>query len=86
MRLKKSIYEMNNSRKIFADKLTSWLIDELGSNYSKFRMSVYHKYVPDGSKLVVLSYIDYCIYWYTFVELGKWFVDTLRKRLHVNVL
>ena len=49
-------------------------------------MSIYYKYAPDGSKIVVLSYVDYCVYWYTNEYIGKWFVDTLGKRLHVNFL
>ena len=40
-------------------------------------MSIYYKYAPDGSKIVVLSYVD---------DFGKWFVDTLEKRFHVNFL
>ena len=49
-------------------------------------MSIYYKYAPDGSKVVVLSYVDDCVYWYTNKDLGKWFVDTLGKRFHVNFL
>ena len=49
-------------------------------------MSIYYKYAPDGSKVVVLSYVDDCVYWYTSEALGKWFVDTLGKRFHVNFL
>ena len=49
-------------------------------------MSIYYKYAPDGSKIVVLSYVDYCFYWYTDEDLGKWFVDTLGKIFHVNFL
>ena len=49
-------------------------------------MSVYYKYALDGSKLVVLSYIDDFVYWYTSEELGKWVLDTLRKVFHVNFL
>ena len=49
-------------------------------------MSIYYKYAPDGSKIVVLSYVDDCIYWYTNEDLGKWFVDTLGKIFHVNFL
>ena len=37
-------------------------------------------------KIIVLSYVDYCVYWYTSETLGKWFVDTLGKRFHVNFL
>ena len=33
-------------------------------------MSIYYKYAPDGSMLVVLYYVDDCVYWYTSEELG----------------
>ena len=49
-------------------------------------MSIYYKYAPDGSKIVLLSYVDDCVYWYTNEDLGKWFVDTLVKIFHVNFL
>ena len=49
-------------------------------------MYIYYKYAPDGSKTVVLSYVDDCVYWYTNEDLGKWFVDTLGKILHVKFL
>ena len=45
-------------------------------------MSIYCKYAPYGSKLVVISYVYYCVYWYTSEKLGKWFADTVGKRLH----
>ena len=49
-------------------------------------MSIYYKYAPDASKKSFLSYVDDCVYWYTNEDLGKWFVDTLGKRFHVNLL
>ena len=49
-------------------------------------MSIYYKYVPDGSKLVVLYYFDDFLYWYTYEELLKRFVDTLGKRFRVILL
>ena len=49
-------------------------------------MSIYYKYAPYGSKIVVLSYVDDCFYLYTNEDIGKWFVDTLGKRFHVNFL
>ena len=49
-------------------------------------MSIYYKYAPDGSKIVVLSYVDDYFYWYTNEDIGKWFVDTLGKRFHVKFL
>ena len=72
----KSMYEMNNSGKLFADELTEWLIEE-GFMKSLCQMSIYYKYAPYGSKIVVLSYVDDCVYWYTNEDLGKCFVDTL---------
>ena len=81
----KSMYGMNKSGKLFADELTEWLIEE-GFMQSQFQMSIYYKYTPDGSKIIVLSYVDDCVYWYTNEDLGKWFVETLEKRFHVNFL
>ena len=49
-------------------------------------MSIYYNYAPYGYKIVVLSYVDDCVYWYTNEDLGKWFVDTLGNRFHVNLL
>ena len=49
-------------------------------------MYIYYKYAPDGSKFVLLYYVDDCVYWYTNEDNGKWFVDTLGKRFHVNFL
>ena len=49
-------------------------------------MSIYYKYAPDGSKHFVLYYFVECFYWYTNEDLGKWFVDNLGNRLHVNFL
>ena len=49
-------------------------------------MSIYYKYAPDVSKIVVLSYVDDCVYWYTNEDLGKCFVDTLGNRFHVILL
>ena len=79
------MYGMTNSGKLFADELTEWLIEEVFMQ-SQCQMYIYYKYTPDGSKIVVLSYVDDCVYWYTNEDLGKWFVDTLGKRFHVNLL
>ena len=49
-------------------------------------MSVYYNYAPYGSKLVVLYYVDDCINWYTYEELGKLFVEKLGKRFHVKLI
>ena len=34
-------------------------------------MYKYYKYAPYGSKIVVLSYVDDCVYWYINEDLGK---------------
>ena len=79
------MYGMTNSGKLFADELTEWLL-EAGFIQSQFQMSIYYKYAPDGSKIVVLSYVDDCVYWYTSEDLGKWFVNNLGNIFHVNFL
>ena len=76
---------MTNSGKLFSDELTEWLIEE-GFVQSQCQMSIYFKYAPDGSNIVVLSYVDDCVNWYTNEDLVKWFVDTLGKIFHVNFL
>ena len=48
---------MNNYGTFFADELTEWLLEE-GFIQSKCYMSIYYKYAPDGTKYVVLSYVD----------------------------
>ena len=85
LRLLKSMYGMTKSGKLFADELTEWLL-EAGFIQSQYQMYIYYKYAPDGSKIVVLSYVDDCVYWYTNEYIGKWFVDTLGNRFHVNFL
>ena len=69
LRLLKSMYGMTNSGKLFADKLTLWLL-EAGFIQSQFKMSIYYKYAPDGSRIFVLSYVDDCVYWYTNEDIG----------------
>ena len=76
---------MTNYGKLFADELTEWLF-EVGFIQYQCQMSIYYKYTPDGTKNVVLSYFDDCVYWYTSEALGKWFVNTLGKVFHVNFL
>ena len=85
LKLLKYMYGMTNSGKLFDDELTEGLIEE-GFVKSQFQISIYYKYAPDGSKIVVLSYVDDCVYWYTNEDLGKWFVDNLGERFHVNFL
>ena len=76
---------MINSGKLSSDQLTEWLL-EAGFIQSQCQMSIYYKYTPYGSKLVVLSYVYDCVYWYTNEDIGKWFVGTLGNRFHVNFL
>ena len=83
--LLKYMYCMTNSGKLFSDELTEWLLEAVFIQ-SQFQMSIYYKYASDGSKIVVLSYVDDCVYWYTYEALGKWFLDTLGNRFHVNLL
>ena len=52
---------MNNSGKLFSDELTEWLL-EVGFIQSQSHMSIYSKYAPDGTKIVILSYVDVCAY------------------------
>ena len=60
--LLKSMYGMTNYGELFADKLTEWLL-EAGFIQYQCQMSIYYKYAPDGTKIVVLSYVDDCVYW-----------------------
>ena len=80
------MYGTNNYVKVFDDEITNWLIYEAGFNHSKCQMYVYYKYATDVSKLVVLSYVYDCLYWYTYQELENWFVDKLGNRLLMNFL
>ena len=61
--LLKYIYGMNSSGKLFAYEWTEWLI-RAGFIQYQFQMSIYYNYAPDGTKIVVLSYVDVCVYWY----------------------
>ena len=61
LRLLKSMYGMTNSGKLFSDELIEWLL-EAGFIQSQYQMSIYYKYAPDGSKIIVLYYVDYCFY------------------------
>ena len=52
------MYGMNNSGKLSADKLTDWLINEEGLKPYQCQISIYYKYSPDGTKVVVLYRTD----------------------------
>ena len=77
---------LTNYGKIFSDELTNWLIYEVGFKQSQWNVFTYYKYKPDRSELVVSSYLDDFVYWYTLEELGNWFMHTLRNIFHVNLL
>ena len=79
------MYVMTNSGKLFADNLTEWLL-EASFIKSQCHMSIYYKYVPDGTKFVVLSYVDDCIYWYNSEALVKLLVGALGTIFHFNFL
>ena len=61
---------MTNYGNLFADELTEWLLGEGFIQY-QCQMSIYYKYAPYVSKIVVLSYVDDCVYWYTNEDLGN---------------
>ena len=48
---------MNNSGKLFADELIEWLL-ETGFIQYQCKMSIYYNYAQDGTKMVVLYYVD----------------------------
>ena len=75
---------MTNSVNLFSDELTEWLL-EAGLIQSQCQMSIYYKYPPDGKKNV-LYYVDDYVYCYNYEFLGKWFLDALGMRFHVNFL
>ena len=85
LRLLKYMYGMTNYGKLFAYELTECLI-EAGFIQFQCNMSIYYKYAPDVTNIVVLSYVDDCVYWYTPEALGKWFVETLGKILSMNFM
>ena len=80
------MYGMNNYGKLFADDINNCLIYVLSVKKSQGQMYIYHKYAPVRSKLFVLSFVYDCVYWYTYEELEKWFVNSLVKRFHINFL
>ena len=50
LRFLKSMYGMTNSGNLFYDELIDWLVNEEGFKQSKYQMSIYYKYAPDGRK------------------------------------
>ena len=72
---------MTNCGKFFSGDLTEWLIESVFIQY-QLQMSIYYKYAIDGTKIVVISYVDVCGYWYTYEALGKCFW-TVQGRYHM---
>ena len=56
---------------------TNCLIYKSGSKESQCKIYLYYKYAKVGSELVVIYYVDDCVYCYIYEERGKWFLDTL---------
>ena len=50
------MYGITNFGKLFDDDLTYCLL-EPGFIQSKYQMSIYYKYAPDGKNIVVLYYV-----------------------------
>ena len=82
----KSMYRMTKSGELFSDEPTNLMINEAGFKQAKYQMPVHDKFSPYGFKLVMLPYVYACVYWYTYKELGKLFVDTLGNLLHMQFL
>ena len=59
------MYAMTESWKLFDDELTEWLLEAVFILY-QCQMSIYYKYAPYGTKIVVLSYVYDCVYWYIY--------------------
>ena len=76
LRLLNSMYGMTNSGNLFTGELKEWLLEECFIQ-SQYQMSTYYKYAPDGTKFVILYYVDDCVDCYTYEALVKWFVNTL---------
>ena len=52
---------MTNSGKLFSDELIEWLLAASFIQYY-YHMSIYFEYAPYGTKIVVLSRINDCVY------------------------
>ena len=50
----------------FFDELSNCPTDEEGFKSPQWKISIYYKYAPGVSKLVVLYYVDECVYWYKY--------------------
>ena len=70
LRSLKSMYGINNSGKLCADKLIEYFL-ESGFIQSQYQMSIYYNYAPYGPNILVLSYVDSFVYWYKSESFGN---------------
>ena len=68
--LLKYVYVITNSGKLFADSLTQCLF-EAGFIQYQCQISIYYNNAPYGTNIVVLSYVNDCVYWYTSETIGN---------------
>ena len=80
------MYGMTNYEKLFAYELTNCLIDASGFKLSQCHIYIYYKYEPDGSKLVVLYYVDDCVYWYIKMVFGYYWKEVLCEIIRICTL
>ena len=85
MILLKSMYAMTKCGKLYSDETIECLLEICFIQF-KCQIYIYYKYAPYGTKSVVLSYFDDCLYWYTSEAIVKWFLDDLGNRFHVKFL
>ena len=52
------MYGMTNYENLFSGDITNFLVDVAGFKKLQLKFSVYYKYASDGSKIVVLSYVN----------------------------
>ena len=70
------MYGTTNYVNLVAYELTNCMVYDAGFKHSWCQIYIYYKYAPYGSRLVVLSYFDDYLYWYTYKEPGMVFLDT----------
>ena len=55
------MYGMTNYGNLFSNNFTEWLIRS-GFVKSQCQISIYYKYASDGTKIIVLFFVDDCVY------------------------
>ena len=68
------MYGVTKSGKLFADEFIEWLLESVFIQ-SQCQISIYYKYALYGSKIVVLSHVDDCVYWYANEDIRKYAKD-----------